>query len=152
MLVLYCHAVSLPRELGAAPPAPNIPSFGWHMSYYCCHVTSKRQFSVTLTVFGPLLAPQTINVGDGLIDAGREVAAAAQEAASAATSTANKVVSKKRKLGKAADISAAAAEGPLQEEPRATLQGHSQCVAGVSWPEEESIYTGSWDHSVSVCF
>ena len=119
----------------------------------------KETFSVALTVFwspcwppllGPLLAPQTVNVVDGLIDAGREVTAAAQEAASATTSTANKAVSKKRKLGKAADISAAAAEGPLQEEPRATLQGHSQCVAGVSWPEEESIYTGSWDHSVSV--
>ena len=66
-----------------------------------------------------------------------------------APATASKVVSKKRKLESTADASSAVAEGPLQEAPKGQLHGHSQCVSGVVWPDQESIYSGSWDHSVS---
>lgn len=79
---------------------------------------------------------------------GKEVASAAEEAA-LAPATASKAASKKRKLEMTADASSAVAEGPLQEAPKATLQGHSQCVSGVGWPDQDSIYSGSWDHSVS---
>ena len=76
------------------------------------------------------------------------MASAAEEAA-LAPATASKAVSKKRKLEVTADASSAVAEGPLQEAPKATLRGHSQCVSGVAWPDQDSIYSGSWDHSVS---
>ncbi|XP_077216803.1 transducin/WD40 repeat-like superfamily protein [Tasmannia lanceolata] len=29
-----------------------------------------------------------------------------------------------------------------------TLAGHTQCVSSVVWPEHETIYSASWDHSV----
>ncbi len=80
---------------------------------------------------------------------GREVALASEEAA-LAPATASKAVSKKRKLEMTADASSAVAEGPLQEAAKAQLQGHSQCVSGVAWPDQDTIYSGSWDHSVSV--
>ncbi len=80
---------------------------------------------------------------------GREVASAAEEAA-LAPATAGKTVSKKRKLEITADASSAVAEGPLQEAAKAQLEGHSQCVSGVAWPDQDTIYTGSWDHSVSA--
>lgn len=80
---------------------------------------------------------------------GREVALASEEAA-LAPATASKAVSKKRKLEITADASSAVEEGPLQEAPKAQLQGHSQCVSGVAWPHQDTIYSGSWDHSVSV--
>lgn len=67
-----------------------------------------------------------------------------------APATASKAVSKKRKLEITADASSAVAEGPLQEAPKGQLQGHSQCVSGVVWPDQDSIYSGSWDHSVSL--
>ena len=80
---------------------------------------------------------------------GREVALASEEAA-LAPATASKAVSKKRKLEITADASSAVAEGPLQEAVKAQLQGHSQCVSGVVWPDQDTMYSGSWDHSVSV--
>ena len=80
---------------------------------------------------------------------GQEVALASEEAAMA-PATANKASSKKRKLAPTGDGSGSAvAEGPLQEAPRAQLQGHSQCVSGVAWPNQDVIYSCSWDHSVS---
>ena len=66
-----------------------------------------------------------------------------------APATASKAVSKKRKLGRSAGASSAVADGPLQEAPKGQLQGHAQCVSGVVWPDQDSIYSGSWDHSVS---
>lgn len=82
---------------------------------------------------------------------GREVALASEEAA-LAPATASKAVSKKRKLEITADASSAVAEGPLQEAAKAQLQGHSQCVSGVAWPDQDTIYSGSWDHSVSASY
>lgn len=29
-----------------------------------------------------------------------------------------------------------------------TLVGHTQCVSSVVWPQQETIYSASWDHSV----
>eukprot|EP00005_Dracoamoeba_jomungandri_P005251 CAMPEP_0174251348 /NCGR_PEP_ID=MMETSP0439-20130205/1198_1 /TAXON_ID=0 /ORGANISM="Stereomyxa ramosa, Strain Chinc5" /LENGTH=430 /DNA_ID=CAMNT_0015331633 /DNA_START=12 /DNA_END=1300 /DNA_ORIENTATION=- len=29
-----------------------------------------------------------------------------------------------------------------------TLKGHNQCVSCTAWPYEETIYSGSWDHSI----
>lgn len=66
-----------------------------------------------------------------------------------APATAGKAVSRKRKLESSADAGNAMAEGPLQEAPMGQLQGHSQCVSGVVWPDQDSIYSGSWDYSVN---
>ena len=67
-----------------------------------------------------------------------------------APATADKATSKKRKVGSRADASTAVAEGPLQEAPKGQLQGHTQCVSGVAWPDQDTIYSGSWDHAVST--
>lgn len=29
-----------------------------------------------------------------------------------------------------------------------TIVGHTQCVSSVVWPQRETIYSASWDHSV----
>ncbi|KAJ4981075.1 hypothetical protein NE237_031912 [Protea cynaroides] len=49
---------------------------------------------------------------------------------------------KKRKVGNKGE--------DLQSEGEAisTLVGHTQCVSSVVWPERETIYSVSWDHSV----
>ncbi|XP_043711024.1 ribosome biogenesis protein WDR12 homolog isoform X2 [Telopea speciosissima] len=49
---------------------------------------------------------------------------------------------KKRKVGSKRE--------ELQSEGEAvsTLVGHTQCVSSVVWPERETIYSASWDHSV----
>lgn len=73
----------------------------------------------------------------------------AAEEAAMAPATASKAVSKKRKLEITANASSAVAEGPLQEAAKAQLQGHSLCVSGVAWPDQDTIYSGSWDHSVT---
>ena len=31
-----------------------------------------------------------------------------------------------------------------------TLVGHTQCVSSVVWPQQETIYSASWDHSVRL--
>lgn len=106
--------------------------------------------SAALLLWSSLLClcfPFMLRVFSGASMTGREVATAA-EAAAMAPATASKAVSKKRKLESTADTSSAAAEGPLQEAPKGQLQGHSQCVSGVVWPDQDSIYSGSWDHSV----
>lgn len=36
----------------------------------------------------------------------------------------------------------------MQGEAVSTLVGHTQCVSCVVWPEHETIYSASWDHSV----
>jgi ribosome biogenesis protein YTM1 len=36
----------------------------------------------------------------------------------------------------------------VQVQPKAHLSGHIHCVAGVSWPEASTLYSGGWDHSV----
>eukprot|EP00775_Hariotina_reticulata_P001760 gene1760-2100_t len=37
---------------------------------------------------------------------------------------------------------------PVQLQPTASLTGHIHCVAAVSWPEANTLYSGGWDHSV----
>ncbi|KAJ4966591.1 hypothetical protein NE237_018440 [Protea cynaroides] len=49
---------------------------------------------------------------------------------------------KKRKGGNKGE------ELQLEEEAISTLVGHTQCVSSVVWPERETIYSVSWDHSV----
>ncbi|XP_027074076.1 ribosome biogenesis protein WDR12 homolog [Coffea arabica] len=40
-------------------------------------------------------------------------------------------------------------EEPKSEgEPISTLVGHTQCVSSVVWPEHETLYSASWDHSI----
>ncbi|XP_038998447.1 ribosome biogenesis protein WDR12 homolog, partial [Hibiscus syriacus] len=36
----------------------------------------------------------------------------------------------------------------VQGEAVSTLVGHTQCVSCVVWPQHETIYSASWDHSV----
>lgn len=35
-----------------------------------------------------------------------------------------------------------------QGEAVSTIVGHTQCVSSVIWPQHETIYSASWDHSV----
>ncbi|KAG2710986.1 hypothetical protein I3843_04G051200 [Carya illinoinensis] len=49
---------------------------------------------------------------------------------------------KKRKVNDQAD------ESQLEGEAVSTLVGHTQCVSSVVWPQHETIYSASWDHSV----
>lgn len=36
----------------------------------------------------------------------------------------------------------------IQGSAISTLLGHTQCVTAVTWPEQQTIYSASWDHSV----
>ena len=55
-----------------------------------------------------------------------------------------------KKKRKASDMSAQASSAPVHSEaPQQQLAGHTQCVAGVAWPQAETVISGSWDHSVS---
>ncbi|XP_035550981.1 ribosome biogenesis protein WDR12 homolog isoform X1 [Juglans regia] len=49
---------------------------------------------------------------------------------------------KKRKVNDQAD------ESQLEGEAMSTLVGHTQCVSSVVWPQHDTIYSASWDHSV----
>lgn len=55
---------------------------------------------------------------------------------------------KRRKTAAGAKESAAAA--PAEPASTSSLQGHTQCVSAVAWPEEATVCSGSWDHSVRV--
>ncbi|KAB1211515.1 hypothetical protein CJ030_MR6G013257 [Morella rubra] len=49
---------------------------------------------------------------------------------------------KKRKVNDQAE------ESQLEGEAVSTIVGHTQCVSSVVWPQRETIYSASWDHSV----
>ncbi|KAG4947308.1 hypothetical protein JHK87_043315 [Glycine soja] len=36
----------------------------------------------------------------------------------------------------------------IKGEAFTTLVGHTQCVSAMVWPQRESIYSASWDHSI----
>jgi hypothetical protein len=38
----------------------------------------------------------------------------------------------------------------VTENPTGRLEGHLHCVSSVSWPLSGCLYSGGWDHSVSV--
>ncbi|GBG61049.1 hypothetical protein CBR_g18642 [Chara braunii] len=53
------------------------------------------------------------------------------------------------KRRKASDGEAVSADGQLKQVSAiATLAGHTQCVAAVAWSDPQTIYSGSWDHSI----
>lgn len=54
----------------------------------------------------------------------------------------NPVTVKKRKVNNQVE------ESQMEEEAVSTLVGHTQCVSSVIWPQAETIYSASWDHSV----
>eukprot|EP00850_Spirogloea_muscicola_P000678 SM000002S05758 [mRNA] locus=s2:2022853:2028350:+ [translate_table: standard] len=60
-------------------------------------------------------------------------------------STNDDVAAKKRRIkgGAAQEMNA-----PVEAGPQGTFEGHTQCVSAVTWPERESIYSASWDHSL----
>ncbi|KAM7268709.1 hypothetical protein ACFE04_010875 [Oxalis oulophora] len=39
-------------------------------------------------------------------------------------------------------------ESQLEGEAASTLVGHTQCVSSLVWPQNDTIYSSSWDHSV----
>ncbi|KAF8389716.1 hypothetical protein HHK36_024235 [Tetracentron sinense] len=39
-------------------------------------------------------------------------------------------------------------DSQLEVEAVSTLVGHTQCVSSVVWPQHETIYSASWDHSI----
>lgn len=49
---------------------------------------------------------------------------------------------KKRKVNNEAE------ESQAEGEAVSTIVGHTQCVSSVIWPQHETIYSASWDHSV----
>ncbi|KAL9227001.1 hypothetical protein vseg_002750 [Gypsophila vaccaria] len=51
---------------------------------------------------------------------------------------------KKRKKRGAAD------ETQSEGEAVSTLVGHTNCVSSVIWPQEDKIYSASWDHSIRI--
>jgi hypothetical protein len=79
--------------------------------------------------------------GAAVLEASEAAAGAAAELAPLSRSMA----AKKRKAGSGG---AAMPAAPLEEEARATLAGHTQCVAAVAWPTPGTLFSGSWDHSV----
>ncbi|EFJ47549.1 hypothetical protein VOLCADRAFT_105104 [Volvox carteri f. nagariensis] len=93
-------------------------------------------------------------------ESGRSVAAAAAAAAAeAGAADAADGSKKKRRVNAAANghagnvLTAAAAAaggsgGLTVTEASTELLGHLHCVSAVSWPLEESLYSGGWDHSV----
>lgn len=34
--------------------------------------------------------------------------------------------------------------------PKMTLQGHRECISGVQWMDDDTILTGSWDHTIKI--
>lgn len=133
-----------------AAPALKATSSGGAQAPTCLAVYKGHTDSVEDVAASPSGSAFCSGAWDGNVHiwrTGREVAVASEEAA-LAPATASKAASKKRKLEITADASSAVAEGPLQEAAKAQLQGHSQCVSGVAWPDQDTIYSGSWDHSV----
>jgi ribosome biogenesis protein YTM1 len=58
------------------------------------------------------------------------------------TNAENDFVSKKRK------VEGQVEDSQLEGEAFTTLVGHTQCVSSVVWPQRETIYSASWDHSI----
>ncbi|CAA2957696.1 ribosome biogenesis WDR12 homolog [Olea europaea subsp. europaea] len=52
------------------------------------------------------------------------------------------IVSVKRKKSRGDE------EPQSEEEAVSTLVGHTQCVSSLVWPQHETIYSASWDHSI----
>jgi len=48
------------------------------------------------------------------------------------------------------DTSEGQPPGHHEEEAVRSLEGHTQCVSALAWPEDSTILSGSWDHSVRV--
>ncbi len=71
------------------------------------------------------------------------------EAAAAEAPTSRRAVAaaKKRRVGDA-QATDAVPEGGLAAEATGRLEGHLHCVASVAWPEEDTLFSGGWDHSV----
>ncbi|KAK9830819.1 hypothetical protein WJX74_008517 [Apatococcus lobatus] len=75
---------------------------------------------------------------------GAEVAASALDGSAAAPVKPSSAARKKRK-GEAGSAPAAAIAEPASQ---AELQGHLQCVSGLAWPSDGTLYSCSWDHQV----
>lgn len=84
--------------------------------------------------------------GTGMLTtAGAAFAEAARDAAAAETEAVRTAAAKRRK-GAATE---AAASAVVEERSQQELSGHSQCSSSVAWPTADTIFSGSWDHSVS---
>ncbi|XP_031496264.1 ribosome biogenesis protein WDR12 homolog isoform X1 [Nymphaea colorata] len=54
---------------------------------------------------------------------------------------------KKRKVNSVADLNETS---QMEADAVSTFTGHTQCVSSVVWPEQETIYSASWDYSVRI--
>jgi len=77
--------------------------------------------------------------------AGADVAQAARDAVAVEPEAARSAAAKRRKGG----AGEAAPSAVMEERSRQELSGHSQCSSSVAWPTVDTIFSGSWDHSVS---
>ncbi len=82
--------------------------------------------------------------------AGRAVVEAAEAEEAAGTADGAKKKRKTKGAGEDGGAGAAASgSGVTVSEASVVMAGHLNCVAAVSWPAEDTLYSGGWDHSVS---
>nr|ARO50093.1 WD40 protein [Yamagishiella unicocca] len=82
-------------------------------------------------------------------ETGRPVAEAADAEAAEGGTGAAEGSKKKRRVGANGTAGSGSGSGGLSvSEPSTELTGHLHCISAVSWPAEDVLISGGWDHSV----
>ena len=101
------------------------------------HTSAAKPAAYVHRSLGESYTPAASAAGSAVAERARE-----EDAAAAKHETGTK-----RKKGAAG---AAMPSAPLNEASKQELGGHSQAVSSVAWPSAETIFSGSWDNSVSA--